>query len=80
MMHSNFEVGCVEVRASSLHNLVSVLLNLFPDAPNEDFDQDAYFAVLCKVYEESAALNVLLRKTSVPRVTDVGVDTQPPEV
>lgn len=79
MIRSNFEFGCVELRASSLHNLVSALIDLFPDGPDDDFDQDAYFAVLCKVHEDSAALNILLRNTPLARVADVSVNALPSE-
>ena len=60
-MQSEVNLSRVEYRAETLQNLISVLIDLFPDSPGDKFDHDAYFAVLCKVYEDASAVNAMLR-------------------
>jgi hypothetical protein len=42
------------------------LRNKAPDSPEDRFDHDAYLAVLCKVSEDTTAINVLLRNKIDP--------------
>jgi hypothetical protein len=60
-MQSEVDFSKIEQHAHSLESLISVLLHLFPDSPEDRFDHDAYLAVLCKASEDSTAINVLLR-------------------
>lgn len=60
-MQSEVDFSKIEHHAHSLQSLISVLLHLFPDSPEDRFDHDAYLAVLCKASEDSMAINVLLR-------------------
>lgn len=65
-MQSNVDFSKIEHHAHSLQSLISVLLHLFPDSPEDRFDHDAYFAVLCKASEDSTAINVMLRNQPDP--------------
>lgn len=60
-MQSEIDFSKIEHHAHYLQSLISVLLHLFPDSPEDTFDHDAYFAVLCKASEDATAINVLLR-------------------
>ena len=60
-MRPETDFSKIEHHAYSLQSLISVLLHLFPDTPEDTFDHDAYLAVLCKASEDSTAINVLLR-------------------
>jgi hypothetical protein len=60
-MQSEVNLSKIEHHAHSLQSLISVLLHLFPDSLEDSFDHDAYLAVLCKAFDDSTAINALLR-------------------
>jgi hypothetical protein len=50
----------VDHLARSLKNLITVLIELFPEGNDETFDEDAYLTILEKAQDDAKALMMLV--------------------
>ncbi|CAM8628357.1 hypothetical protein MCEREM30_01344 [Paracoccaceae bacterium] len=52
----------VEDLVRSLKNMITVLIDLFPEGNGETFDEDAYLTILEKAQDDAKALMILVQK------------------